>query len=74
MHHHKLITGIPGCGKSLTAKAVAAAWGLPLLRFDIGRVFSGLVGSSEQNMRTALRTAEATARRAQTCREPTPRL
>lgn len=56
-----LITGVPGCGKSLTAKAVAAAWRLPLLRFDIGRVFAGLVGSSEQNMRTALRTAEATA-------------
>jgi SpoVK/Ycf46/Vps4 family AAA+-type ATPase len=54
-----LITGVPGCGKSLTAKAVAAAWGLPLLRFDVGRVFSGLVGSSEQNMRTAIRTAEA---------------
>ena len=54
-----LITGVPGCGKSLTAKAVAAGWGLPLLRFDIGRVFSGLVGSSEQNMRTAIRTAEA---------------
>ena len=56
-----LITGVPGCGKSLTAKAVAAAWGLPLLRLDIGRVFAGLVGSSEQNMRTAIRTAEATA-------------
>jgi AAA+ superfamily predicted ATPase len=56
-----LITGVPGCGKSLTAKAVAAAWGLPLLRFDIGRVFAGLVGSSEQNMRTAIRTAEATS-------------
>ena len=56
-----LITGVPGCGKSLTAKAVAAAWRLPLLRFDIGRVFAGLVGSSEQNMRTALRTAEAAA-------------
>ncbi|MFG2043188.1 AAA family ATPase [Dactylosporangium sp. NPDC048998] len=56
-----LITGVPGCGKSLTAKAVAAAWGLPLLRLDIGRVFSGLIGSSEQNMRTALRTAEASA-------------
>ncbi|HEX5597603.1 MAG TPA: AAA family ATPase [Micromonosporaceae bacterium] len=54
-----LITGVPGCGKSLTAKAVAAAWGLPLLRFDIGRVFAGLVGSSEQNMRTAIRTAQA---------------
>ncbi|SDS73480.1 AAA family ATPase [Actinoplanes derwentensis] len=56
-----LITGVPGCGKSLTAKAVAAVWNLPLLRLDIGRVFSGLVGSSEHNMRTALRTAEAIA-------------
>ncbi len=56
-----LIAGVPGCGKSLTAKAVAAAWGLPLLRLDIGRIFAGLVGSSEQNMRTAIRTAEATA-------------
>ncbi len=56
-----LITGVPGCGKSLTAKAVAAAWGLPLLRLDVGRVFAGIVGSSEQNMRTAIRTAEATA-------------
>ena len=46
-----LITGVPGCGKSLTAKAMASAWSLPLLRFDIGRVFSGLVGSSEHNMR-----------------------
>ncbi|MBM7808309.1 SpoVK/Ycf46/Vps4 family AAA+-type ATPase [Geodermatophilus bullaregiensis] len=54
-----LITGVPGCGKSLTAKAIASAWGLPLLRMDIGRVFSGLVGSSEQNMRTGIATAEA---------------
>lgn len=54
-----LITGVPGCGKSLTAKAVAASWALPLLRFDVGRVFAGLVGSSEHNMRTAIRTAEA---------------
>ncbi|GAA1980100.1 AAA family ATPase [Terrabacter lapilli] len=56
-----LMTGIPGCGKSLTAKAVAAAWELPLLRLDIGKVFAGLVGSSEQNMRSAIRTAEAAA-------------
>ncbi|MDG4785623.1 AAA family ATPase [Micromonospora sp. WMMD1102] len=56
-----LITGVPGCGKSLTAKAIAAAWQLPLLRLDVGRVFSGLVGSSEQNLRTAIRTAEATS-------------
>jgi SpoVK/Ycf46/Vps4 family AAA+-type ATPase len=56
-----LITGVPGCGKSLTAKAIASAWSLPLLRLDIGKVFAGLVGSSEQNMRTAIRFAEATA-------------
>ncbi|MFE6919669.1 AAA family ATPase [Nocardia sp. NPDC057663] len=56
-----LITGVPGCGKSLTAKAAAAAWGIPLIRLDIGRVFAGLVGASEHNMRTALATAEACA-------------
>jgi SpoVK/Ycf46/Vps4 family AAA+-type ATPase len=56
-----LITGVPGCGKSLTAKAIASAWGLPLLRMDIGKVFAGLVGSSEQNMRTGIATAEATS-------------
>ena len=54
-----LITGVPGCGKSLTAKCTSQLWQLPLLRLDIGRIFSGLVGSSEQNMRTALKTAEA---------------
>ena len=56
-----LITGVPGCGKSLTAKAVAASWRLPLLRMDIGKVFSGIVGSSESNLRTAIRSAEAAA-------------
>lgn len=56
-----LISGVPGCGKSLTAKCVASLWELPLLRMDIGRIFSGLVGSSEQNMRSALRTAESIA-------------
>lgn len=56
-----LITGVPGCGKSLTAKAIASVWQIPLLRMDIGKVFSGLVGSSEQNMRSAIRTAEAIA-------------
>ncbi|GED98020.1 AAA family ATPase [Gordonia crocea] len=56
-----LMTGVPGCGKSLTAKAIAAAWELPLLRMDIGKVFAGLVGSSEQNMRSAIQAAEATA-------------
>ncbi len=56
-----LITGVPGCGKSLTAKAISAMWQLPLLRLDIGKIFSGLVGSSEENMRKAIRTAEAVA-------------
>lgn len=54
-----LITGVPGCGKSLTATCMSNMWGLPLLRLDIGAVFSGLVGSSEQNMRGALKLAEA---------------
>jgi SpoVK/Ycf46/Vps4 family AAA+-type ATPase len=40
---------------------MSSAWGLPLIRLDIGRVFGGLVGASEQNMRTAIRTAEAVA-------------
>lgn len=56
-----LVTGVPGCGKSMTAKAMSSAWSLPLVRLDIGRVFGGLVGASEQNMRTALGTAEAIA-------------
>ncbi len=56
-----LITGVPGCGKSLTAKAMSAMWQLPLLRLDLGKIFSGLVGSSEENLRKALATAEAVA-------------
>ncbi|OIP41058.1 MAG: ATPase [Deltaproteobacteria bacterium CG2_30_63_29] len=56
-----LLLGIPGCGKSLTAKAVGAMWQMPLLRLDVGKVFSGLVGSSEENMRKAISTAEAVA-------------
>jgi len=56
-----LITGVPGCGKSMTAKAVSSMWGMPLLRLDVGKIFSGLVGSSEENMRTAIKTAEAIA-------------
>lgn len=56
-----LITGIPGCGKSLTAKAMSAIWGLPLLKLDMGKIFGGIVGSSEENMRKAIATAEAVA-------------
>lgn len=54
-----LITGVPGCGKSLIAKSISAMWQLPLLRLDMGKIFSGLVGSSEENMRKAIQTAEA---------------
>jgi len=54
-----LIFGVPGGGKSLTAKAVANMWQMPLLRFDIGRVFGQYVGQSEMNMREALNIAEA---------------
>lgn len=56
-----LITGVPGCGKSLLAKAIGAAWRLPLLRLDVGRVFGMYIGMSEQNLRAALHTAEAVA-------------
>jgi SpoVK/Ycf46/Vps4 family AAA+-type ATPase len=56
-----LLIGVPGCGKSLTAKAVGQLWRLPILRLDVGKVFAGLVGSSEENMRKAIRTAEAVA-------------
>jgi ATP-dependent 26S proteasome regulatory subunit len=56
-----LLTGVPGCGKSLTAKAVASLWNMPLLRLDVGKVFEGIVGSSEQNIRKAIMTAEGIA-------------
>ena len=56
-----LITGVPGCGKSLTAKAMSAIWGLPLLKLDMGKIFGGVVGSSEENIRKAIHTAEAVA-------------
>ena len=54
-----LLTGVPGCGKSLIAKAISSLWRLPLLKLDMGKIFSGLVGSSEENMRKAIETAEA---------------
>ncbi len=56
-----LLLGVQGTGKSLSAKAIANLWNLPMLRLDVGRVFGSLVGASEQNMRLAIRTAEAVA-------------
>lgn len=56
-----LLIGVPGCGKSLSAKAVANEWKMPLLRFDVGKVFGMYVGQSEENIRRAIRTAESIA-------------
>jgi SpoVK/Ycf46/Vps4 family AAA+-type ATPase len=56
-----LLIGVPGTGKSLTAKAVGALWQMPLLRLDVGKIFAGLVGSSEENIRSVIKTAEAIA-------------
>jgi AAA+ superfamily predicted ATPase len=56
-----LMLGVQGCGKSLCAKAVANLWQLPLLRFDMGRMFGSLVGSSEENVRRAIAVAESVA-------------
>ncbi len=53
-----LIAGMPGCGKSLTAKVAASLFGLPLLRLDIGSLLGKYVGESEHNMRRALHLAE----------------
>ena len=56
-----MIVGMPGCGKSLTAKATATLLGLPLLRLDIGSLMGRYVGDSEANMRRALTLAETTS-------------
>jgi MoxR-like ATPase len=56
-----LLLGVQGCGKSLCAKAVSSLWQLPLLRFDMGRMFGSFVGSSEENVRRAITVAESVA-------------
>ncbi|MBA4149286.1 MAG: AAA family ATPase [Verrucomicrobia bacterium] len=56
-----LMLGVQGCGKSLCAKAVSSLWQLPLLRFDMGKMFGSLVGSSEENVRRAIAVAESVA-------------
>lgn len=56
-----LLLGIPGTGKSLSAKMLSNEWNQPLIRLDIGKVFAGLVGESESNMRQALKVIEAVA-------------
>jgi AAA+ superfamily predicted ATPase len=56
-----LLMGIPGTGKSLTAKAIAKQWGWPMLKLDMGRIFNSYIGSSEANIRQALKMAGAVA-------------
>jgi SpoVK/Ycf46/Vps4 family AAA+-type ATPase len=56
-----LLLGVQGCGKSLTAKAIATSWKMPLVRLDMGRIYSGLIGSSEENVRKAIRVVESLA-------------
>lgn len=56
-----LLVGVQGTGKSLTAKAIAHHWHLPLLRLDVGRLFGGLVGESESRTRQMIQLAEALA-------------
>jgi hypothetical protein len=54
-----LLVGVPGCGKSLAAKAIAREWTLPLLKLDAGRLFDKFVGESEKNFRKAIEMAES---------------
>jgi len=56
-----LLLGVPGTGKSLAAKAASNAWQFPLLRLDMGKIYGGIVGQSEQNIRGALGIAETLA-------------
>lgn len=55
------LIGIPGTGKSLTAKMIGGLWRLPLLRLDVGALFGSLVGEAEERTRRALRLAETVA-------------
>lgn len=57
-----LLVGVQGCGKSMTAKAVSTAWGVPLLRLDLGALKSKFVGDSEANVRRVFRVIEAVGR------------
>lgn len=56
------LVGVPGCGKSLLAKATATAWGVPLLKLDLGALKSKFVGESEGNLRKAFKVIEAIGR------------
>lgn len=53
-----LVLGVPGCGKSLCAKAVAMEWGLPLLKFDTANLYNKYIGETEKNLKNAIETSE----------------
>lgn len=53
-----LLVGVPGCGKSLSAKAIASSWKLPLYRLDLATIQGQYVGQSENNLKQALSTAD----------------
>jgi AAA+ superfamily predicted ATPase len=54
-----LLLGVQGCGKSMAAKAVAVAWGVPLLRLDFGALYNKYLGETERNLRESLKVADA---------------
>jgi len=56
-----LLLGVPGCGKSMCARAVATEWGLPLLKLDPANLYDKYIGDSEKNFKRALQTAERMA-------------
>lgn len=56
-----LLTGVPGCGKSLVAKTLARTWGMPLVLLDPGSIYGSFVGESEARLRSALDTVETMA-------------
>ena len=56
-----LLVGPPGTGKSYAAKTIGYNWGIPIIRFDLGKLFNSLVGESEANMRRLLLVIEAVA-------------
>ena len=56
-----LLLGVPGCGKSLSAKAVASEWGLPLLKLDPSNLYNKYIGESERNFKRAMAAAERMA-------------
>ena len=56
-----LMTGVSGCGKSLSTQAIAAAWGLPLYRLDMNRVYGGSLGTPEECFRRAVKQIESVA-------------